>query len=867
MPSPSCLELTPKTVNPRPLSSPDIVVGVFRWAFWILALPAAISSAQAEIPTPESHFGHQMGADRELVSWADTVSYYRAVSDADPRVQFSELGKTTEGRPFVVVTVAASDVLADLDRHQKAQQSLSDPRRTTPEQAQGLISEGKAIVLLTCSIHSTEVASTMTAIEFLHKLLTEDTPRHRAILDNVILLLVPSLNPDGVDKVAQWYQRWVGTEYEAAPMVELYHKYTGHDNNRDWYMFTQQETRLAVRSIHNAWRPQVVYDVHQMGSTGARIFVPPWIDPIDPNIDPLIAQQANAFGTQMAADLTAAGKKGVVVNGIYDYFTPARHYQSYHGGVRLLSESASAQIASPIQTPFEALDTKARGYNAQQPSWNFLEPWAGGSWKLRDIVDYQLVAFESVLYNAALRREDLLRNFYTILRRGLTSESISAFVLPREQHDPNALTRLIETLDFGLVEIERARRDFSADGKPFSEGDYVVRLNQPYGRFAKTLLETQDYPDLRLYPDGPPRRPYDVTAHTLPLLMGVDVAAIEEPIRTSLRKLAKIEPPRGVVAAAAAVKLSPASSNAWIAVNRLLRAEVEVRRNRTNGDFYVDNTGDRLYTLRRLADTLGIEFHSTSEEMADHRKLRVPRVGLYSGFVPIMDEGWTRWVLDKFEFEYSSLDNARLQAGALADDFDVIILPDATPKTLQGGYVMGAAYRGAKAPPEYTGGIEESGAEALRGFAASGGTILAFNRASSYAIERLGLAVEDVTEGVGNDRFYSPGSLLKTELDTTHPLCFGMREHEAMWFESGPVFRPTYEEGAPRPETIVRYAGEDVLASGWLLGEEYLRSRSAIVEVALGQGRIVLFGIRPQYRGQPNATFKLVFNGLFYWEE
>ncbi|MBI1353173.1 MAG: peptidase M14 [Acidobacteria bacterium] len=821
----------------------------------------------AALPTPESHFGFRMGTDRKLVDWDGVVGYYRKLDAASDSVRVEELGKTTEGRPFLLATIARPETLAKLSTYQSLQARLADPRATTPAQAETLIEQGKTVVLLTCSIHSSEPASTMTAMEFVYRLLSEDTPRHRKILDETILLLTPSLNPDGVDKVAEWYRRYVGSPYEGAPMVDLYHKYVGHDNNRDWYMFTQQETRLAVEKIHNVWRPQIVYDVHQMGSTGARIFLPPWDDPVDPNIDSLIVQQVNEFGTAMAVDLTAAGRKGVVMNGIYDYFTPARHYQSYHGGLRLLTESASVRYATPITIPFSALQQDARGYNAQQRSWNFLEPWPGGRWRLRDIVDDQLIAFESCLYNAALKRPDLLRNFYRIGRRGLEAEGPKAFILPGQQHDPNALTRLLETLDFGMVEIQRAARDFRAGGRAYSEGDYVISLEQPYGRFAKTLLEKQKYPDLREYAGGPPQKPYDVTAHSLPLLLGVSVDEINRPFQADLQRVDSIRPPTGRVGQGELLRLSPAWSYSWKAVNRLLADGATIRRNETTGDFYVPAGTAWREELDRLATDLGLRFESVTAPPSGLRQLRTPRVGVYSGFVPIMDEGWTRWVLDDYGFEHKRLDNERAQRGDLRSEFDAIILPDASPRTLHAGYIEGASYRGAKIPPEFSGGLGDAGAAALREFAMRGGVILAFNEASNYAIERLGLQVENTLGEVSSSRFYSPGALLETEVDLAHPLCFGMQPRQAVWFESGPAFRPSFDREGPAPKSVLRYPGQNVLASGWLLGEELIAARSAVMDVPVGRGRVVLFGIRPQYRGQSNATFKMVFNGLFYWAD
>ena len=830
----------------------------------LLLAPGAAHAQTRDLPSPESHFGHRMGEDRRLVEWDDVVGYFQLIADADDRVRFRELGKSTEGRPFVMVTIADPATLAHLDRYRDIQQQLADPRKTSPDQAEALIAEGKTVVLITCSIHSTEVASTHTAIEFVYKLLSEDTSRHRAILENTIFLLIPSLNPDGIGKVAQWYNRHLETPYEGAAMVELYHKYAGHDNNRDWYMFTQVETRLVIEKVQNAWRPQIVYDVHQMGRTGARMFVPPWVDPIDPNIDPLIIQQVNQLGMTMAADLTAAGKTGVVVNGIYDYFTPARHYQSYHGGLRLLSEAAGVRYATPVTVPFSSLNSNARGYNARKRSWNFTEPWPGGKWTLRDIVDYQLVTFESVLYNAAVHREELLRNFYRIGQRVIARHKDDAFVVPHQQHDPSAMIRMLRTLAFGDVEIERARQDFRAAGRGFQEGDYVIRLAQPYGAFANTLLEDQDYPGRHQYAGGPPERPYDVTAHSLPLLMGVEVVPIGEPFEADLRPVATLELPPGEVATASFVELAPNATRAWTALNRLLKAGAEVRRNPASGGFIIRRDSESAPLLAELAAEFGLSFPAAGAAPPGGEPLRSPRIGLYRGHVPIMDEGWTRWVLEDYEFPYRSVGNARLKRGGLNADFDVIVLPDAEPRTLHAGYLEGALYESAEMPVEFTGGIEDEGAAALRRFVRQGGTLLALNRASQYAIDRLKAPAGNVLKGLSRDQFYSPGALLNVAVDTSHPLTYGLRPVEAVWFQSGPAFEAPVGGVEASASEVLRYPRRDLLASGWLLGERYLSDHAAVLDITIGAGHLILFGIRPQYRAQSNAMFKMFFNALYY---
>ncbi|HZD06349.1 MAG TPA: M14 metallopeptidase family protein, partial [Longimicrobiales bacterium] len=316
------------------------------------------------VPSPEDYFGFAIGADRKLADWDALTGYFERVAEASPRVKVDTLGPTTRGRPFVMLTVTSAANQADLDRLHDIQMRLADPRRVADEaDLQELLDEGRTVVLITHGIHSTEVGGSQTAARLIWRLATSDEPRIRAILDNVVLLDIPSLNPDGTQWVVDWYTGNVGTGFEDAPLPWLYHFYTGHDNNRDWYAFTQVETRHTVTGAHNAWHPEIVHDIHQMGGRGARIFFPPYIDPVEPNVDPALVTALNQLGTWMAARVTAEGKDGAVVAAIYDAFTPARAYQHYHGGVRILSETASAEYASPVTVAPEDVGG-GRGYDA-----------------------------------------------------------------------------------------------------------------------------------------------------------------------------------------------------------------------------------------------------------------------------------------------------------------------------------------------------------------------------------------------------------------------------------------------------------------------------------------------------------------------
>jgi hypothetical protein len=758
--------------------------------------------AAAAVPTPRSHFGHEMGADRTVLDWDKVVSYFHALARTSDRIRVEELGKSTEGRPFLAAFIAEPDTLQHLDRYLAIQQKLADPRKTTPAEAEKLFLQGKAVVMITCSIHATELASTHTAVEFAYRILTEDKPRYRAILKDTIVILVPSLNPDGVDIVTRWYRKTLGTPFEGTTPPELYQKYVGHDNNRDWYMFTQAETRLTVSKLHNVWHPEIVYDVHQQQPYASRIFVPPWLDPTEPNIDPILMQETNMIGTAMASDLTAAGKTGVAIHAAYDFWTPSRHYQSFHGGIRILTESASASLATPLEVKPDQIVKDALGYNPRERSWNYLEPWLGGTWRLRDINDYQLIAWESCLYNAAIHREELLRNFYRIGQRQVERADPWGFRISAQQRDPGAARKLVETLRFGMVEVGRA-----------SDGSAVISMHQPYSGWAKALLERQHYPEEHLYPGGPPKRPYDVTAYTLPLLMGVEVEALRQPVAFS----GDWQPPRP----AAGPVLAAADSDSWVAVNRAWTEGRTVWRDPASGDF-------------SLAARAG------------WKELRRPRVALYSSWIPNADEGWTRWLFEQFGFAYTSVHDKDIQAGGLRPSFDVIVIPD------QNAGGIDAGYRSSAMPAEYTGGLGPKGAAALREFAAGGGTLVFLNRAAQYAIERLNLPVTTVT---GDKGFYSPGSLLNVHLDVRSPLALGVPPDLAIWSQESPA----WETKLP---VVARYADSGVLASGWLEGEKVIAGRAALIDAPLGAGRVVLFGMQPQYRAQSYLTFKLFFNAL-----
>ncbi len=755
----------------------------------LCAPPLAGQGTPASIPAPRSVLGFDPGDDRRLADWPTLVRYYQALAHASDRIDYREIGKSTLGAPFIALAISSPQNLRRLDLYRRSNARLADPRTMrTNREAVTALHDGRTMVLITSGIHSDEVGGSLTPALLAYRLATDTSAATRAILDDVVLWLVPSLNPDGVTIVAKWYARTLGTPAEGSDPPELYHSYVGHDNNRDWYAFTQIETRLVVDSLYSVWHPQIVLDLHQQGSTGSRLFLPPYLDPIEPEVDPLLVDGINALGGAIAWELGGQGKTGISVNAIYDAWTPARAYGHYHGAVRILAEAASADLASPVQVPFDRLQATARGFNPRERTWNFTAPWPGGRWTLRDIVTYQTDAAYALLQHAARYRDRWLSNFLSVgwhAVRGWRGWPY-AYVIPRQQ-DSMALATLLGILARGQVEIRTAQQAFTTGGQRYGPGSYIVLLRQPYAAFAKTLLEPQHYPDRRLYPGGPPERPYDVTAHTLPLLLGLTAVVVDDTLRVPLS---------GPIAAPRA--------------------------------------------------TPGYPGFAAGE---------TPRIGVYRSYQAAMDEGWTRWVFDTWRVPYLSIVDSVARAGKLKEKFDVLVLPDQPPRDIAEGLPQ------RRYPAPYAGGLGPDGIQALRQFVTDGGTLVALNDASRFVIQALLLPVRNVLEGVPAEDFYAPGSIFRIAIDQTHPIARGLGAETAAWFEDGPAFDVL---DSTQVHVVARYPDDpgDVLLSGWVRHPERVAGRAALVEVRVGAGRVVLFGFRPQYRGQSLATYPLLFNSL-----
>jgi hypothetical protein len=841
-------------------------------AHWVLIAAAGLALPGltfAQVPTIESHFGFRMGGGQPSAEAIE--GYFEQVAARSDRVKIVDIGPTTEGRRTIAAIISSADNIRNLDQIQANNQGLADPRTLSPEEASRLAATSKVVLAIGAGIHASESGGPQATTELLYRLATDADPELLGVLDRVVVVLIPMLNPDGARLVAAWNQAVRGTPYEGASMPWLYHKYAGHEINRDAFMLNLAESRNLARFFQTAWHPQVFLSLHQMDGEGPRMYVPPVADPIGRNYDPLIWREAAVLAGAMALSLQRDGRSGVVSNAPYDYYWPGYEDSAPlgHNTVCLLAE-----VASPSPGPRAPPASAAQSATPpKEPTINNPDPWHGGVWTLRDVVDYDLSAARGLLAAASNYHALLVQNFYDMGRRAIDLGGQGgpfAFIIPPEQFDPHATAKLERLLIDGGIEIHRALEPFRADGDPYPGGSDIILLAQPYRAFVKTLLERQDYPG-----SGQPRhaQPYDVTGWTLPAQMGVDVRTIERTFEPPAMSRLSVT---GVAAAkvwgdvkSASYVIEARGNGGALALNRLvaagiqptwLVADAEVNGYRyAPGSLVVPASSAVRPVVEQIAKNLGLRVDGVRRPLPNAvQPVGTARVALYKPWVPNADEGWTRWLLDQYEFRYTSITDTDIRAGNLRQRFDVIILPSAPADLLKAGNT-------GEVPPDYRGGLGESGVTALRAFVEGGGTLVCLDQSAALAIDEFHLPLRDLAREGPSSEFFCPGSILRIDLDPRQPLSFGMNPHTAGMFRSGSAYAIEPRAGAADPAIAVAasYGAKDLLISGWLEGEQVIAGKPAALEVRLGMGRIVLFGFSTQHRGESHATFRLFFNAVF----
>ncbi len=880
----------------------------------LLALPAALLANS--VPTPEAVLGFRPGADYKLATYEQSVDYFKKVAAASKHVKLVEAGTTTEGRPMYFALVSSAENLAKIDRYREIARRLAHPQGLTDPEALRLAHEGKAFVHIDGGLHSTEVAGWSHTPQLLYDIVNRSTePEIKAILDSVVLMLWPTINPDGQQIVAEWYMKNVGTPYELSPVPRLYQEYVGHDNNRDAYMLNMIESRVLEHTWRQ-WEPQIIYVHHQSGPFPTRIWLPPFSEPVGIDAPYVIAREVNMMGMAIAQGLEEHGQVGATHMGTaFDAWYPG--YVDYAPNFKNIAsfwtETALYQYATPHEYTLSDFPANMRDL---RPQSLYSSPWPPGLWRLRDAVDYMETASLSVLEYASKYKDSLLYNRYQAGRDQIAlgrKRAPFGYVIPQAQRDPVAAVELLRRLAFGGVRVSQLTGDAAIDGEVFPAGTWVVPTDQEFAAIAREVLDAQRYPDLRQYPGGPPERPYDAAGWSLPLQMGVRVLAATTPLGDDLRARMKplgtmpepkikvspydpaaktdaaafdsvpgagfntdsaasaILPPEGRITGSGEVLLvDPAQNNAFKAINRAWQQGGSVQAS-------AGASGAPIrYSIRGLSDDLQQELVRslalTAERVASApgRALHRPRIGLYQPWIASMDEGWTRWVLEQYGFSFTEIHPedfrsplaARVDVLIVADDARFPVAAGAGLATPNGGRgARGGAPR-AEIRPEYAYQLSAADLQAFEQFVRGGGTLVCLSNASTFAIQQFKLPVRNVVASLPPEEFFLRGSIVEVTVDTTHPVMAGMPEKAAVFVDGSPVF----ETAAGFNGTVLaRYqeSGSPLL-SGYLIGDSYLHGKAAAVDVPLGDGHVVLIGFRPEWRGQPFGTFRVLFNAALY---
>ncbi|MBI3425245.1 MAG: hypothetical protein HY011_20115 [Acidobacteria bacterium] len=872
-------------------------------AILILSACAVVSPAQVKIPTPESVLGFHVGEDFKLATYDDSLKYFRALAQASDHVKLVELGRTSEGRPWFMALISTPANLAKLERYREISQRLAHPEGLSDEEARRLAREGKAFVHIDGGLHASEVAGAQHTIQLAHDLATgASDPKISALLDNVIVMLWPSLNPDGQNIVAEWYRANVGTPYEIAPVPELYQKYVGHDNNRDAYMLNMIESRVVER-VWRHWEPQITYVHHQTSPFPTRIWLPPFAEPIASQVHPLMSRTVNLIGMVIANALEEHGQPGATHMGTgFDAWYPG--YVDYmpmlQNRAAFWTETALFAYATPH---FYTTRDFPRDRANLRPESLYSSPWKGGWWRLRDAVDYMLTASVAVIEYAGKYKESVLFNRYQAGRdtlRRYAQEPPFAYLLPQEQRDPVAPVELLRRLAFNGVRIAQLTKPLVIEGLSYPAGTWVIPMSQEYAELARQVLEVQRYPDLRQFPEGPPEQPYDVSGWTLPYQMDVRVNKVMTPLTAEARAAFKAVQGQAIewnaranneadaapfdsapglgfntdaVAAGivplpgkrsgsgAALALDPAENNSFRALNLAWQAGGTVQFTPATLDERGKPTAPARYvvsgvpeaTQTKWVESLALRAQAMA---ATGTPVNAPRIGVYHPWPPSMDEGWSRWLLEQYKFKFTELTNPSLLAGPLGERFDVILLADERPRTLLEGFAEGTV------PPQYAGGLGEAGVRALDAFVREGGTLVCLNHSGEFAVEALHLPVKNVVSGLARRDYFMAGSVLAVDVDAAHPVMAGMPAQAKVFGDSSPVFTTT--EGFAGAVLAKYQSAGSPLLSGYLLGEKYVQGCAAALDVRYGGGHVLLLGFRPQWRGQPFGTFRVLFNALLY---
>jgi hypothetical protein len=854
---------------------------------------------------PSDYYGFQPGSDRNLFAYEELISYLQKLDEVSEKLKMVEIGNSPECRPMYIAFISSPGNINNLDKLKDINRRLALDTNIPLQEKEELISEGKVFVLGTLSMHSTEVGPSQSAPLIAYDLTTTTDPSKLQWLEDVVYMMVPCHNPDGMDMVVTHYHKYKGTKYEGSSMPSVYHKYVGHDNNRDFVTLSQEDTKAIARIYNLEWYPQVMIEKHQMGSTGTRYFVPPMHDPIAVNIDAGIWNWTKIFGTNMMKDMTHDGLDGVSQQYLFDDYWPgSTETCMWKGVIGMLTEAASAKVAAPVYIEPNELRVVGKGLGEYKKSINMPQPWEGGWWKLSDIVDYEISSTNSLLKTASLHREAILRfrNEHSVreVEKGNT-EPPYYYIMPAQQRDASELVHLVNLLKEHGVQVYQTADELQLDDKVLAEGSVVVPMAQPFRAFIKEVMEAQEFPARHYTPGGEMITPYDITSWSLPLHMGVNSWEVNKRFPELELVLEKMDAGFDLRSGSDQKSLGffPVGNNEsfktaframelGLPVERLTEGTEIDGRKIAKGSFLItaDKNGENW---KILLDELTIEPIFTGQKPESTRALSMPRIGLVETNFHDMDAGWTRFVLDTYHIPYTVVRPGDFSKTEFATDFDAVIFPSANKSILMSGkYGSEGNYYVTSYPPEYTKGIGKDGMNKLMAFVDQGGLIISWGGSTKLfegtltisrekekgkdteedsAKEEFQLPFSDVSDQMKKEGFYCPGSLVKINLKKDHPLTLGMPGSVGVFYRGQPAFRTTVPNFDMDRRIIGITPEKNIRISGYVAKEELLGNKPLMIWLKKGKGQFVLFGFNPNFRASTHATYKLLFNSILLPEQ
>jgi len=856
---------------------------------FVLVNSNSLLAQQNSIPTPESHFGFKPGTDKMLFNYESLIGYLQKLDDVSPRVKMIQIGNSPMGKPMYLVFISSAENIANLDRLKFINKELALNPNITEEQITEYISEGKVFALFTLSMHSNEVAPAQAAPLIAYEMITSNDNNLTKWLSDVVYMMVPNHNPDGMNMVVDHYNKYKDTKYDGASLPGLYHKYVGHDNNRDFVALTQDDTK-AIAAIYNKdWFPQVMVEKHQMGSTGPRYFVSPPHDPIAENIDAGIWNWMKIFGANTITKMTKAGLNGVSQNYLFDDYWPgATETCIWKNVIGMLTEAASVKYATPIYIEPNELRAGGKGMGEYAKSINMPEPWTGGWWRLSDLMDYEMVSTMSYIETASIYRKEILQFRNDICKKEVNKGLTQApyyYVFPKEQADQSELVNLVNLLNEHGIQVYELDKDIQIDNISYYKGDIIVPLNQPFRSFIKEMLESQVFPARHYTPGGLLIEPYDITSWSLPLHRGVKVKEINKNHEQFKNAYKPVAIPftwyNSTNENYSSIILTSVNNASYKAIFTALNAEIKVEQITED---YVNNNSlipagsfviQKGNTINKVLEVLNTNpIYITGEISAKKRVISMPRIAFMESWFHAMDAGWTRFVLDSYGIPFKLLRPVDIETTDLEKTFDLIIIPDEQKSVLiDGKYSRQNEQYFMSYPPEYLKGMGKKGLEKVLKFIDAGGKVIAWSDATelfaglqSYSIdekktEDFEFPVKNISEEIQKSGFQCPGSLLKVEL-IKHPITYGLPGTIGVFHREGPIFRTWQPSFDVDRRVIGTFPEKDILISGYAENEEKIGEKTSIVWLKKGKGQVVLFSFSPQFRASTPGTYKLLFNSI-----